>query len=191
LEAGLLVKIEEKIKKGELKEKDIPHPFTLGRNVNLWLPSSERNRYGRGYITNKRIISKLKRVKTTRDAHVHGFNFIASIVLLCKSPLKANIAGIKLLDLMNEALEKDASEEDVKETGKALESFDITNQFIDDLRTGIKTINNLSNFRWCAEEEPLKLAERRLKKYALDPFHLIAKETLYDTYAVLAHIGIL
>jgi hypothetical protein len=191
LEAGLLVKIEEKIKSGELKEKDIHHPFTLGRNVNLWLPKSAENKYGKGLITDEKIIKKLNRVKTTRDCHFHGFNFIASLMMFYKNQLKQSL-GIIPLDLVKEHLEKDMDAEDLKKIEKILGlPSGIVKQLISDFNTGIKTIENLSDFNRFAEEKPLKLAKKRIEKYGFDLFHSIAKETLYDTCAILKHIGIL
>lgn len=63
---------------------------------------------------------------------------------------------------------------------------------LSDVMISVKTIEDLSNFRWCADEEALKLVEERLEKYGLAGyfFHPVAKETLYDTYAVLSHLHI-
>lgn len=205
LEAGLLVKDEEKLKMEELENKDIRHPFTLGKNISLWLPKSKKNKYGKGFIRDKMIIKKLQRVKLTRDCHVHGFNFIASIVMWLKSGLVQYKLGVKLLDSMQVDLEKAKDEEILEKIEVARDFFpsDLIKQIepflhpkalrmiLSDVITAAKTIENLSNFRWCAEKEPLKLTEKRLRKYGWDFFHLVAKETLYDTYDVLTHIGIL
>jgi len=206
LEVGLLVKDEEKLENGELKKKDIRHPFTLGKNVNLWLPKSKRNKYGKGFIKDETIIKQLKRAKLTRDCHIHGFNFIASLVLWLKSGLTQYKFGAGLLESIKAILEKTGDEElleEIKKIGDFLppELMDQIGPFLDpkairmilsDVTTGVKAIENLSDFRWCAEEEALKLVEERLEKYGLagDFFHFVAKETLYDTYAVLRHINI-
>ena len=206
LEAGLLVKDEEKLRNGELKKKDIRHPFTLGKNMSLWLPKSKRNKYGKGFIKDEIIIKQLKRAKLTRDCHIHGFNFIASLVLWLKSGLTQYRFGAELLESIKAILENTRDEELLEEI-KKIRDF-LPSELIDqigpflhpkairmilsDVIIGFKTIENLSDFRWCAAKEALKLAEKRLQKYgwAGDFFHSVAKETLYDTYAILRHIDI-
>jgi len=204
LEASLLVKDEEKLKNGELKKRDIRYPFTLGKNMSLWLPKSKRNKYGKGFIKDETIIKQLKRAKLTRDCHIHGFNFIASIVLWLKSGLAQYKFGADLLESIKGILEK-ASNEELLEEIKKIRDF-LPSELIDqigpflhpeairmilsDAMIGVKTIENLSDFRWCAEKEALKLVEERLEKYGWDFFHSVAKETLYDTYTILRRIGI-
>lgn len=206
LEAGLLVKDDEKLKNGELKKKDIRLPFTLGKNMGLWLPKSKTNRYGKGFIKDEAIIEQLKRAKLTRDCHIHGFNFIASLVLWLKSGLTEYRFGAEFLESIKAILEKTRDEELLEEIKKIRDFLpselhdqigpflhpEAIRMILSDVMSGFKTIENLSDFRWCAQEEALKLVKERIERYGLAVgfFQSVAKETLYDTYAVLRHIDI-
>lgn len=205
LEAGLLVKDDEKLRSGELRKNDIRRPFTLGKNVKLWSPKSEKNKYGKGFVWNEAILDKLERVELTRNCHIHGFNFIASSVMLLKSELIRYKSALKLLESLALGMEKATDEEilELIEMARGILPSDIMKHvepllqpkalrmIVSDVIAATETIENLSDFRWCAEKEPLELAKKRLQKYGRDFFHLVAKEALYDTYAVLTHIGII
>jgi len=205
LEAGLLVKDKEKLDRGELEKKDIRSPFTLGRNMGLWLPKSKENKYGKGFVRNKSVIKQLERVKLTRDCHIHGFNFIGFLIKWLKNELAQYKLGLSVLSSVKANIEK-ANDQKILEAIdkirdlipsdllKTIEPFlnpKAIRMIISDATTATKTIENLSDFSWCAEEEAMKLVEKRLEKYGWDFFHLVAKETLYDTYSVLTYIGIL
>jgi len=67
----------------------------------------------------------------------------------------------------------------------------VIRMIMSDVMIGLETIKNLSDFRWCASKDAMKLVEDRVEKYGADFFHLTAKETLCDTYEILTRIGIL
>lgn len=152
VEFSLIIRLDQIL--SEAEKRNVPKPFTLGEIINWASPASRRNPYGKDILDNE-TRKAARDIQKLRNAHIHGSNFIAALLLSYRSTLELlNKVGIDLdtveqgLELLSKILPKDAKEAVLKR----YEPSDIVESF--------NAIKRLSTFEWCANKRLLKSVKK-------------------------------